>query len=168
MPPRTEGQHETWLGFMRSEQALARVSGSLAGLCLLRDLSNYRVSLSTKIVEYSALGVPAITTKLPLATDLVGSENVGLVVPWDDPSAVVDVILKLRTEPELRCRMGANGHKVALHHDDWDRLSGYFVGIMNGVANRLRHEASHDPVPNRRRLGSELHQPTTARLLSDL
>ena len=53
-------------------------------------------------------------------------------MPWDDPSAVVDVILKLRTEPELRSRMGANGHKVAL-----DRLSGYFVGIMNGMANRL-------------------------------
>ena len=61
-------------------------------------------------------------------------------MPWDDPSAVVDVILKLRTEPELRSRMGANGHKVAL-----DRLSGYFVGIMNGMANRLRDEPSHDP-----------------------
>jgi hypothetical protein len=31
MPPRTEGQHETWLGIMRGEQALARVSGSPAG-----------------------------------------------------------------------------------------------------------------------------------------
>jgi hypothetical protein len=48
----------------------------------LRDLPNYRVSLSTKIVEYSALGAPVITTPLPLATDLVGSENVGFVVPW--------------------------------------------------------------------------------------
>jgi hypothetical protein len=85
MPPRTEGQHETCLGLMRGEQALARVSGSSAGLCPLRDLPNYRVSLSTKIVEYCALGVPVITTPLPLATDLVGSENVGFVVPLDDP-----------------------------------------------------------------------------------
>ena len=61
----------SWLGFVRSEEALARVSGSLAGLCLLRNLPNYRVSLSTKIVEYCALGVPVITTPLPLAADLV-------------------------------------------------------------------------------------------------
>ena len=114
------------------------------------DLPNYRVSLSTKIVEYCSLGVPVITTPLPLATDLVGSENVGFAVPWDDPSAVVDVILKLRAEPELRCRMGANGHKVTLHQYDLDRLSGYFVGIMNGMAKRLRDEPSHDSVPNRR------------------
>jgi hypothetical protein len=33
-----------WLGFVPSEDALARVRGSLAGLCLLRDLPNYRVS----------------------------------------------------------------------------------------------------------------------------
>jgi hypothetical protein len=85
-----------------------------AGCACLRDLPNYRVGLSTKIVEHFALGVPVITTPLPLATDLVGSENVSFVVPWDDPIALVDVILKLRAEPELRCRMGANGHKVAL------------------------------------------------------
>jgi hypothetical protein len=52
-------------------------------------------------VEYCALGVPVTTTPLPLATDLVGSENVGFVVPWDDPSAVADVILKLRAD--LNC-----------------------------------------------------------------
>jgi hypothetical protein len=65
---------------MRGEQALARVSGSPAELCLLRDRPNYRVSLSTKIVEHCALGVPVITTPLPLATELVRSENVGFVV----------------------------------------------------------------------------------------
>jgi hypothetical protein len=135
---------------MRGEQALAPVSGSLAGLCLLRDLPNYRVSLSTKIVEYSAGCTGHYDAIAARATDLAGSENVGFVVPSDDPSAVVDVILKQRAEPELRCRMGANGHKAALHHDDWDRLSGYFVGIMNSTANRLRHETSHDSVPNRR------------------
>ena len=59
-----------WLGFLRSEEALARVSGSLAGLSLLNDLPNYRVSLPTKIVEYCVLGVPVITTPLPLASDL--------------------------------------------------------------------------------------------------
>jgi Glycosyl transferases group 1 len=80
------------------------------GLCLLRDLPNYRVSLPTKIVEYCALGVPVITTPLPLAADLIRSENVGFLVQWDDPSAVVDAILKLRAKPVLRHQSGSNGH----------------------------------------------------------
>jgi glycosyltransferase involved in cell wall biosynthesis len=136
----TEAGDLRWLGFIRSEDALARVSGSLAGLCLLRNLPNYRVSLSTKIVEYGALGVPVITTPLPLAADLVRSENVGIEVPWNDPDAVVDAILKLRAEPELRRQMGANGHKVALSQYDWNCLSADFVRIMDTIADRLQPE----------------------------
>jgi glycosyltransferase involved in cell wall biosynthesis len=79
----------SWLGFVRSEDALARVSGSLAGLCLLRDLPNYRISLPTKIVEYGALGVPVITTPLPLASDLVRSEHIGFEVQISDRCGVL-------------------------------------------------------------------------------
>jgi glycosyltransferase involved in cell wall biosynthesis len=129
-----------WLGFVRSEEALARVSGSLAGLCLLKDLPNYRVSMPTKIVEYGALGVPVITTPLPLAADLVRSESVGFEVPWNDPDAVVDAILKLRAEPELRYQLGANGHQVALRDYDWNRLSADFVRAMDAIASQLRAE----------------------------
>jgi glycosyltransferase involved in cell wall biosynthesis len=129
-----------WLGFVPSGEALARVSGSLAGLCLLRDLPNYRVSLPTKIMEYCALGVPVVTTPLPLAADLIRSKNVGFEVPWDDPDAVVEAILRLRAEPELRRKMGANGHKVALQEYDWNRLSADFVRTMNGTASQLRED----------------------------
>ena len=130
-----------WLGFIPSEEALARVSGSLAGLCLLRNLPNYRVSLPTKIVEYCALGVPVVTTPLPLAADVVRSENVGIEVPWDDPSAVVDAILRLRANPELRRRLGANGRRVALRDHDWNRLSMDFVRVMDAIAKRVRDQA---------------------------
>jgi glycosyltransferase involved in cell wall biosynthesis len=137
----SEAGELSWLGFLRNDEALARVSGSLAGLCLLRDLPNYRVSLPTKIVEYCALGVPVITTRLPLASALVKSENVGFEVPWDDPSAVVDAILKLRAEPELRRRLGANGHQVALREHDWNRLSVDFVGVMEAIASQVGDRA---------------------------
>jgi glycosyltransferase involved in cell wall biosynthesis len=130
----------SWLGFVPNDDALARVSGSLAGLCLLSDRPNYRVSLPTKIVEYCALGVPVITTPLPLASELVKSEHVGFEVPWDDPSAVVDAILKLRAEPELGRRLGANGHQVALREYDWNRLSVDFVRVMDAIAVRVRDQ----------------------------
>jgi glycosyltransferase involved in cell wall biosynthesis len=136
----SEAGYLSWLGFMRSEEALTRVSGSLAGLCLLRDLPNYRVSLSTKIVEYCALGVPVITTPLPLAVDLVRSEQIGFEVPWDDPRAVVDAILRLRADPALRLQIGVNGHRVALREHDWNRLSTDFVRTMDGVAKGLRDQ----------------------------
>jgi glycosyltransferase involved in cell wall biosynthesis len=129
----------SWLGFLRSEEALARVSGSLAGLCLLHDLPNYRVSLPTKIVEYCALGVPVITTPLPLASGLVRSQNIGFEVPWKDPTAVVDAILRLRDQPTLRRQLGANGHRLALREHDWNHLSADFIRVMDDIANRQRN-----------------------------
>ena len=93
-------------------------------------------------MEYCALGVPVITTPLPLASDLIHSENVGFEVPWDDPSAVVDAILRLRAEPALRRQMGVNGHG-ALREHDWNRLSTDFVRIMDGVAKRLRDQTQN-------------------------
>jgi glycosyltransferase involved in cell wall biosynthesis len=91
-------------------------------------------------VEYGALGVPVITTPLPLAADLVRSENVGIEVPWNDPSAVADAILKLQAEPELRRQMGTNGHKVALREYDWNHLSADFVRVVDAIADRLRDQ----------------------------
>jgi glycosyltransferase involved in cell wall biosynthesis len=105
-------------------------------------LPNYRVSLPTKIVEYCALGVPVIATPLPLVADLVRSEKVGLEVPWDDPSTVVDVILSLRADPLLRRQMGSNGHRVALRDHDWNRLSSDFVRIMETTAEHVRAKVS--------------------------
>jgi glycosyltransferase involved in cell wall biosynthesis len=128
----------TWLGFLRSDRALARVSGSLAGLCLLNDLPNFRNSLPTKIVEYGALGVPVITTPLPLAAKLVSDDHIGLVVPWQDPHAVVDAILRLRCDQALRQSLGANGHRAAVRDHDWTRLSTDFVQLMEAMVDQVR------------------------------
>ena len=128
----------TWLGFLPSDRALARVSGSLAGLCLLKDLPNFRNSLPTKIIEYAALGVPVITTPLQLAAKLVSDDHIGLLVPWQDPRAVVDAILRLRSDQLLRVRLGANGHRAALRDHDWNRLSAQFVDLMASFAHQTR------------------------------
>ena len=94
------------------------------------------------IIGMGYVGLPlareATTTPLPLAADLVRSENIGLEVPWDDPGAVVEAILKLRAEPELRSQLGGNGHKVAQRDYDWNHLSADFVQVMDRVADRLR------------------------------
>ncbi len=132
----------TWLGFVRSDLALARLAGSLAGLCLLKDLPNFRNSLPTKIVEYGALGVPVITTPLPLAAKMVKEHQLGLEVPWDDASAVVDAILTLRSDRALRLRLGANGHRAASRDHDWAQLSARFVQLMESLAGQMRIRTS--------------------------
>ena len=60
------------------------LDGALAGLSLLHDEPNYRISMPTKVLEYMAYGVPVIATPLPLAERLLSRHGAGIVVPFDD------------------------------------------------------------------------------------
>jgi hypothetical protein len=75
---------------------------------------------------------------LPLAEKLVEEDKVGVVVPWQDPHAVVDAILTLRNDRRLRLELGANGHRAALRDHDWNRLSTQFVDLMGTFADQMR------------------------------
>ncbi|MFL6173264.1 MAG: glycosyltransferase [Marmoricola sp.] len=129
-----------WLGFRPYGEAMAVLDGALAGLSLLHDEPNYRVSLPTKVAEYLAHGVPAITTPLPAAVDLVESAGAGVVVPFvggrAEPAAVVEAILRLDAEPEERRALGSRGHAYAREHLDWTRLSQDFLAYLDSLAGQ--------------------------------
>jgi glycosyltransferase involved in cell wall biosynthesis len=124
-----------WPGFLPSDQAMQHVDGSLAGLSLLHDEPNYRVSLPTKVVEYMAHGVPVVTTPLPLAQDLVAKTGSGVVAPFGDPEAAAQAILDLWNEPERRRQMGAAGHRAARERYDWATHARDFVAELQRVAH---------------------------------
>jgi len=119
-----------WHGFVPNEQALALADGALAGLSLLQDEANFRVSMPTKVIEYMARGIPVITTPLPLAVDLVRSAECGFVVPFTDPAAAADAILKLDADPDLRAAMGERGHEAARRDLGWPAAATQFVAQL--------------------------------------
>ncbi|UUZ45098.1 glycosyltransferase family 4 protein [Janibacter limosus] len=123
-----------WHGFQPAEQAMATIDGALAGLSLLRDLPNYRGSMPTKVVEYTAHGVPAITTPLPLARGIVAEADAGVVVPFDDPQAVADAALRLWRAPEQAAAMGERGRELVRERYDWAKGGAAFVEALTDVA----------------------------------
>lgn len=136
-----------WHGFLPSDVALNLASGALAGLCLLEDLPNFRVSMPTKVIEYCAMAIPVIVTPLPLAVELVRRVESGIVVPWHDPVAVADAVLMLRNDPELVRKLGRNGYREASEHHDWRIWSGTFVTIMTAFAREAGTQGHH-PIQN--------------------
>jgi glycosyltransferase involved in cell wall biosynthesis len=116
-----------WHGFVPNAEALRLVEGSLAGLSLLQDEENFRHSMPTKVAEYMARGVPAVTTPLPLAVELVEAAHAGFVVPFDDPQGAAEAVLKLDADPDLRVKMGLRAHEYALRHLAWPPHAAAFV-----------------------------------------
>ncbi len=132
------GEWVDWLGFLPHEEAMAVVDGALAGLSLLHDEPNYRVSQPTKVIEYLAHGVPVVTTPLPLAQRLVEEVGAGVVVPFGDVAAAADAVLALDADPATRLRMGWLGHAHARDQLDWTSRSREFVSRMGELAGAPR------------------------------
>ena len=126
----TGGEAVHWHGFVPNAEALRLVEGSLAGLSLLQDEENFRHSMPTKVAEYMARGVPAVTTPLPLAVELVKAADGGLIVPFNDPQAAADAILKLDTDRDLRVKMGLRAHEYALANLAWPPHAAAFVAQL--------------------------------------
>ena len=121
-----------WSGFVDNDRALRRLEGSAAGLSLLHDEPNYRHSMPTKVVEYMARGIPVITTPLPLANELVQAADSGLVVPFNDPPAAADAVVRLLGDSALRHRLGAAGHRFASQNTNWEVDGPAFVELLHG------------------------------------
>lgn len=124
-----------WHGPLANDQALELVRGALAGVSPLRDLPNFAHSMPTKIVEYLAQGVPAVTTPLPLATELVERHGGGVVVPFDDPAAMASAISTLHGDRELRDDMARRGRRTAADHD-WSVTGRRFVDVLEYLARQ--------------------------------
>jgi glycosyltransferase involved in cell wall biosynthesis len=128
-----------WHGFVPNEEALRLVEGALAGLSLLQDEANFRHSMPTKVAEYMARGVPVVTTPLPLAVELVEAADAGFVVPFNNPRAAADAILKLDADPDLRVKMGLRAHEYALANLAWAPHAAAFVAQLETWAAMGAH-----------------------------
>jgi len=128
-PAQAKGLLE-WSGFVPNDQAMRKVDGALAGLSLLQDEPNFRHSMPTKVVEYMARGVPVVTTPLPAAADLVTRYECGFVVPFGDPRAAADAVLKLASDASLRAKVGSRGHEAALTSLGWRADAQAFVAQL--------------------------------------
>jgi glycosyltransferase involved in cell wall biosynthesis len=124
-----------WSGYLPSDEALARVDGAVAGLCLLHDLPNYRVSLPTKVVEYLARGVPVITTPLPYAAALVERSMAGTVVPFGAVGQVVDEVLDLAGDAGRRLALGSAGREFVRSGWCWDEEQRRFLDELHRAAD---------------------------------
>lgn len=121
-----------WYGYRPNREAVRHIAGALAGLALLHDVPNYRVSLPSKVLEYLAWGVPVITTPLPAAVRIVAEEagGAGIVVPFGAVDEVVDAIRRLAADPDLRRTMGQRGRQLVAAHYDWAATADRFVAHL--------------------------------------
>jgi glycosyltransferase involved in cell wall biosynthesis len=83
--------------------------------------------MPTKIIEYMAHGIPVITTPNPPAADIVDPAGSGVIVPFEDPAAAAQAILRLHGDAALRTDLAKRGYDTARARFHWPVQAEHFV-----------------------------------------
>jgi glycosyltransferase involved in cell wall biosynthesis len=87
-------------------------------------------SFGIVLLEAGLAGAPVLANRACAAfRDLVTDDANGYLV---GPENLAAVISKLRNDPELRTRLGAQGRTMALKHD-WKAVERDFVALCNDL-----------------------------------
>jgi glycosyltransferase involved in cell wall biosynthesis len=105
----------------------SEIPGILAASVASLSVQNNRLHRSEKglcplkVFETMACGVPVIVSDFPGQADLIRENHCGLVVPEEDPAALMQAIAFLYANPDTRHDMGRRGRDLAVEHCSWEQ-----------------------------------------------
>jgi glycosyltransferase involved in cell wall biosynthesis len=104
------------------------LASSDIGLVPSRPEPYLQYSLSTKLLEYAAMGVPIIATDL--ATFRAHFTDAAVrYVPGGDPAALADAIRVVAADPDAAARLGAEAQRQAAAYD-WVQQGRHYLEVV--------------------------------------
>ncbi len=122
----------TFHGRIPLEEVPAAVAAADVGIAPTRLDDFTRVSLSTKVFEYGAMGKPVVASRLPLVERTFSADAVA-TYPSGDGAALAATIARLADEPlERESRVVKTANRV--RELGWDREADRYAAIVDRLA----------------------------------
>jgi glycosyltransferase involved in cell wall biosynthesis len=137
-------------GMVPLENLLPTIRRAAAAVMPVICDSFTRYMLPVKLLEYAALGIPAIVTRLP-AIEAYFDESAVVFVDPEDPHAVARRIVELHNDPARARSLAANAAEVVARHS-WEEERRRYFAVIDRL---LEYEAIPDEA-DEKRLRSEM------------
>lgn len=128
-----------FLGPKPYSEAMRAIQNATLGLCLLSPVPNYTYSLSTKILEYMAYGLPVIMSDVPCCRQYVEYCKGGLIVKLDDIGDMAKKIASLLADPDRMLSISRHSQNIVLSELNWQHeaqlLSRFYRRIITGLGS---------------------------------
>ena len=94
---------------VKVEELIPLAAGSMVGIALTEPIClNFKLSVSNKLFEYAAAGLPVIMSDIPEHRYLNEKYNFGLILPDNTPQSLADAVLQLYQDRELYQKLAEN------------------------------------------------------------
>lgn len=110
------------------EELIPEASHSHVGVAITKPIClNFKLSVSNKLFEYAAAGLPVIMSDIPEHRYLNDKYNFGLIIPENTPRALADAIIKIYSDSELYNTLSANAARLS-KEINWENEFGKLIG----------------------------------------
>lgn len=86
-----------------------------------------------KVLEYMATGRPVVASSIGQLNDLIDDGDTGLLVPPGNVPAIVDAVMRLANDEDLRRRLGTRAAELARREFTWGQRASQIADIARGV-----------------------------------
>jgi len=136
-PPAEVPSNVIYHGSQPYEALPAWLAAMDVGLVLYRPgVADYNSPL--KLFDYMASGLTVVTTPQPQIDEIMSAlEARDLIVPFEDPVYLAEVLLKLAANPERRQMLGKKARLLIEHYYNWERAASQIFETIQKVQSSL-------------------------------
>ncbi|UCE73721.1 MAG: glycosyltransferase family 4 protein [Methanomassiliicoccales archaeon] len=98
----------------------------------------HKIAMPNKLFEAMAAGKPIIASSGTLYAGVVKKEECGVVVPYGDIHRLIQIVMELVKNPELRNKLGENGLKAAERGYNWESQGKKLVGLYQRLGEEIK------------------------------
>ncbi len=122
-------------GYVNRMQAAEIFSQSALGVVLFDRSPNHLYSLSTKIFEYMAAGLPIMVSDLPTNIKLLDSTDVGIYIDPTKVEKITQSLSRLLSDPDRLAQWGANGKELVFANLSWEKEKEIYLSLYRKLLN---------------------------------
>lgn len=116
-------------GYVDRTQAAEIFSKCALGVVLFDKSPNHLYSLSTKIFEYMAAGLPVLVSDLPTNIELIQRSGAGLYLDPADTQKLTETLTEILDNPDYLAQMGSKGKQLVNTELSWEREQETYLDI---------------------------------------
>jgi len=120
-------------GYVDREKSAQIMGESALGIVLLAHKPNNFYSLSTKMFEYMASGLPLMVSDLPLNVKMLDTSQAGIYLDPQNIEMIKERLSSLLDDPKLLSQMGKKGKALVQDDLSWEAEEERYVQIYSDL-----------------------------------